>query len=310
VKIVIIGAGAMGCLLGTRVFSQAEVTLFDIDEQTVEQISTHGVLVTELGGAVKSYPVPIIAAAGEYEGRADVVILFTKSYGTTAAARSAQALLKEDGFVLTLQNGVGNVEQINQVFDRPCAVAGITAQAANVVRPGHSVHAGEGVTRISSLDGYEDQVSELVEIFLQAGLETEVSRDAESLIWGKLLINVGINAFCALLRVHNGVVAEVPPGRELMTAAVHEAAMVAQALGIALPYDDPMAAVVKVCHDTAANRASMLQDVQRQARTEIDAINGAIVQKGLEVGVATPVNACITQLIKALEATYDKRIHD
>ncbi len=309
-RIVIIGAGAMGCLFATRLAGVAQVALFDIDLQVVNQIAAHGVRVTERDCSQKCYQMPVFADVEQYAKKADLAIVFTKSYATTAAAQTAQALLASDGVVLTLQNGVGNVEQIDQVFGKGTAVAGITAQAANMASPGHIIYAGAGLTRLSASAENPSAVERIQLILQQAGLETEISEDADSLIWGKLIINVGINALTALLRVHNGVLAEIPECRELMKGAVDEAVQVAQAFNITLPYSDPMAAVIKVCQDTAANRASMLQDVQRQARTEIDAINGAIVRMGKDVGVTTPVNHTITQMIKALEATYTHRIHD
>jgi 2-dehydropantoate 2-reductase len=125
--------------------------------------------------------------------------------------------------------------------------------------------------------------------------------DLDGLVWGKLVVNAGINALSALLRVLNGALAELPNARELLSEAVAEAAAVAQARGVALPYADPIAHTLSVARATAANQSSMLQDILRGSRSEIEAINGAVVREGMRLGVATPVNATLTRLVRALD---------
>ncbi|WP_232362611.1 ketopantoate reductase family protein [Desulfogranum mediterraneum] len=307
-EIVVIGAGAMGCLFGAWLSRVARVRLYDIDPDTVEAINRQGVVVTTMAGEERRYPLEAVSRFEEGEPPAELVILFTKSRGTRAAAELAKKILAEEGLVLTLQNGVGNLEQIEAVFGRPCGVAGVTAQAGTVIAPGHSLHAGEGETLLGPAPGQEKQLQAVEQLFARAGITSRISGDASGLIWGKLLVNVGINALAAILRVPNGVLAQVPECSRIMELAVAEGVAVARALGIRLPYEDPMAQVLKVCADTAANRASMLQDILRRAPTEIDVINGAIVARGREVGVATPVNGTITMIIKALEASHVQRL--
>jgi len=119
-------------------------------------------------------------------------------------------------------------------------------------------------------------------------------------LWGKLIVNAGINPLTAILGVPNGVLLERPHARALMRATVMEAVAVAHARGVTLPYPDPVAAVEQVAHKTGSNRSSMLQDVTRGAPTEIDAINGAIVGEGREVGVPTPINETLWRLIHSV----------
>ena len=152
------------------------------------------------------------------------------------------------------------------------------------------------------------RVAAIVALFNLAGIDTRIVEEAEPLIWSKLIVNVGINALTALLRVPNGILAQIPECEGLMAQAVDEAVAVARALHINLAYDQQKDRVKHVCALTSENRASMLQDILRGAPTEIDVINGAIVAKGREVGVPTPVNMLLTQLIKALEATAPYRI--
>ena len=145
-------------------------------------------------------------------------------------------------------------------------------------------------------------------MFNRGGIDTQVVDDVDRLLWSKLIVNVGINALTALLRVPNGSLAQVRECELLMAQAVNEAVAVARALGINLDDDQPLDRVHQVCALTAPNRSSMLQDILRGAPTEIEVINGAIVAKGRAVGIPTPVNLLLTQLVKALEATVSYRI--
>jgi 2-dehydropantoate 2-reductase len=148
----------------------------------------------------------------------------------------------------------------------------------------------------------------LAELFNACGLPAELSHDLDALIWSKLLVNVGINALTALLRVPNGVLAEAAEARALMAQAVAEAVAVARARGTALAEADPLEHVLAVARATGANRSSMLQDVLRGSPTEIAAINGAVVREGRRLGVPTPVNSLLTSLVQALDATPDARV--
>jgi 2-dehydropantoate 2-reductase len=145
-------------------------------------------------------------------------------------------------------------------------------------------------------------------VFEQAGFEVHLSDDLDSLVWGKLIINVGINALTGILRVPNGQLVEIPAAGELMAQAVEEAVAVCQAKGITLPYDDPLGRVREVARATATNRASMLQDVLRSVPTEIGVINEAIVREGKRLGVPTPVNEFIVTTIRAIEGSYAVRV--
>ncbi len=309
-QILIIGGGSMGCLFGAFLSLKADVTICDTNPTVIDSIQRNGILIDGMDGRTTSYKVDVVAQGSEYSPQADLVIIFTKANATRAAAESAQEVLAPDGLVLTLQNGVGHLEQINEVLGKEGTVAGVTAQAANVITPGHIRHAGAGMTSIAMLQNQEEQISRILDLFTDCGIKTCLSEDVEGLIWSKLIVNVGINALTAILKVPNGVLAEHTESIGLMEQVVAEAVAVADGLGITLPYDDPMQEVIKVCRVTAANRASMLQDILKNVPTEIDVINGAIVTKGKQVGACTPANSFIIALIKAMEATGSKRIRE
>ncbi len=307
-EILIIGAGAMGGLFGALLAPHANLTLYTTNAEHAAAINRDGLLLTGMDGAANRTRVRVVSDPDQYTQRADLVIVCTKARSTDSAAKTALPLLAEAGVVLTLQNGIGNVERIAAVVGFQQALAGITSQAATLVGPGHVRHAGKGPTQLATTPLQADRVEAIAALFNRAGIATSITTDRDGLLWSKLIVNVGINALTALLRVPNGVLGQIPECRLLMSQVVAEAVAVARALHIDLPYDQQLDRVRDICAVTAANRASMLQDILRGAPTEIDVINGAIVRKGLEVGVPTPVNLLVTQLIQALEATASHRI--
>jgi 2-dehydropantoate 2-reductase len=163
-------------------------------------------------------------------------------------------------------------------------------------------HGGNGPTYIGEPDGpVSERVRSIVELFRESGLKTEPSDNVARLIWEKLIVNVGINAITGLTGIRNGFIAEMQEATELCSAAVEEAIAVAGAKGFPIG-SEMVQRVIEVAKATARNRSSMGQDVDKKKRTEIDAINGAVVRFGKEAGIATPVNQTLTSLIKVLEA--------
>jgi 2-dehydropantoate 2-reductase len=307
-EILILGAGAMGSLFGALLAPLAEVCLFTTNAGHARAINREGLILTGMDGTVRRFGIRALTDSSHYDGKADLILLCTKARSTGEAAATAQRLVAEDGLVLTLQNGLGNLERIVAVVGAERAAAGTTAQAATLLAPGHVRHAGRGPSVLAAGPGQSEKITAIAELFNRAGIDTHIVEDSDALLWSKLIVNVGINALTALLRVPNGVLARVPECEQLMAQAVDEAVAVARALLIDLPYETQLERVRQVCALTSANRASMLQDILRGAPTEIDVINGAVVAKGLEVGVPTPVNLLLTQLVKALEATASHRI--
>jgi len=181
-------------------------------------------------------------------------------------------------------------------------VAGVTAHGSTLLGPGAIRHAGQGATVIGPLiPRKDDRMEKIRAAFQQAGLETVVDDQVMSLIWGKLMANIGINALTAITGLTNGELLHHAETETLLEKAVQEAEAVARAKGIALKEKDAVAYVKSVCRTTAANRSSMLQDITRGNPTEIDVINGAIVAEGLQLGVETPVNQVLTLLVRTIE---------
>ena len=300
-KIAVIGAGAMGSLFGAYLAKAGEaVTVVDIWQEHVAAIRSQGLMLSEQAGD-EVVRLDATLGTGGLEP-VDLLILFVKSAATQAAATDAATLLRPGGRVLTLQNGLGNAEAIAEIVGAERVLAGTTAQGATLLGPGRVRHGGSGETHIGRLSGEADAFChEVAALLTNAGLPTVVEPDVRSLIWGKLIINTGINALTALLRLRNGQLADLAETRQLLALAVEEAVQVARAVGVQLPYEKPLEKVLAVAVATGQNQSSMLQDVLRGSPTEIAVINGAIVREGERLGVATPVNRTLTLLVQALE---------
>jgi len=237
-------------------------------------------------------------------GKADLVIFFVKTYDMEKAVSDSLVLEKEDTIFLTLQNGLGNEELICNQIDRRKVMLGITGHGATLVRPGHIRHAGWGKTFIGELDHQiTERALRIAQMFCNAGIETEVSSNIHDHVWGKLLVNVGINALTALTGFKNGQLVDYPETMRLMEGLVSEAAEVAKRKGVHFD-ENPIDRVRRVAEATRENRSSMGQDFDHRRQTEIDAINGAIVREAQELGIPVPFNQAVTDLVKAIEKSF------
>ncbi len=297
----------MGSLFGGRLSAVAKVMLLDPWTEHVAAMQRDGLRIIELDKSETTIPVTATTDPACVP-QVDLVIIFVKSHATQQASQWANHFLAPDGLALTLQNGVGNAEVMAGVLGADRVVAGVTSHGATLLGPGHVRHAGKGPTHIATRPEISGKLLHVAAIFEQAGFKVHLSDDLDSLVWGKLLINVGINALTAILRVPNGQVVEIPAAGKLMAQAVAEAQAVCQAKGIPLPYDEPLARIQEVARATATNRSSMLQDVLRGVPTEIGVINEAIVCEGKRLGVATPSNEFIVTMIRAIESSYAVRV--
>jgi 2-dehydropantoate 2-reductase len=302
----VVGPGAMGCLFAAGLKRAGyEVTLLDYLPERARQINNRGIVVQ---GVTGEYNVKVPAVADRISIQPDVVLICVKSYTTKQAAEKIKPWLSPEAFVVTLQNGVGNLEILEEIFGKKKVFGGITAQGSTLIGPGKIRHAGQGETIIGPEEDSDSSLERIVSAFNTAGFKTRSIKNVVDLIWGKLIINVGINSLGALTRLKNGRLAELNGTRRVMENAVKEAVAVAHAKNIPLPYPDPLARVMEVCRDTAENIASMLQDVLKERITEVDFINGAIVREGIALGIPTPVNHTLTCLVKSIQETYDERI--
>ena len=302
-KTVIIGAGAMGSLFGGLLsFTGEEVWLVDIWKEHIHTIRSKGLSMEEKG---KIQTITLNATVDVTSlGKADLVLYFVKTYHTEKAVSDSLALEKEDTLFLTLQNGLGNEETICRQVDRKKVLLGVTGHGATLLAPGHIRHAGWGKTYVGELDGkITDRINQIAQMFRKAGFETEVSPHIHDLVWEKLFVNVGINPLAAITGLKNGQLLDYPETLRLSEALVSEAIEVAKRRGIQIE-GNPIDRVKAVIEATRENRCSMGQDLDYKRRTEIDAINGAIVREAKQLGIPVPYNQMITDLIKVIEKRF------
>ena len=302
-KVAVVGAGAMGSLFGGLLAEAgAEVWLIDIWAAHVDAVNKQGLEIEREG---RTRTVHLQATMDPKSiSNCDLVIVFVKSTHTGDAALTAKRIAGPQGLVLTLQNGMGNADRIAQDVDPLNVIAGTTSYGATMLGPGKIRHAGVGLTTIGMWhNGEGDMAEKVAAFFSKAGIETEVAPDVRSIVWGKLLINVGINAITALTGIKNGELLDLEATIALSRAAVEEAVRVAEAQNIGVR-KDVVDHVLEVARATGKNRSSMGQDVDNRRLTEIKAINGVVVKEAKRLGIPAPVNHTLTALVETLQAHY------
>jgi 2-dehydropantoate 2-reductase len=300
VNIAIIGSGAMGSLFAGYLSSVANVFLFGNWPEQIEALQQQRLTIIQPSG---DHQLIQLNATNDLAGMppVDFALILVKGFQTARAARQAANIIRAQGLALTLQNGLGNLEKLAEAVGQERAALGITAQGATVIGPGRLRHAGTGATYLGGNPNQLEKLRQLAGLLTAAGLETTLADHVDSLVWGKLAINAGINPLTALLEIPNGVLAENDRLRQVMSAAATEVARVAAAQGIDLPFADAAARTVEVSRATATNRSSMLQDISRRAPTEINTITGEVVRIGKQLGIPTPVNQLLLDLVRAKE---------
>jgi 2-dehydropantoate 2-reductase len=304
VRVVVIGAGAMGALLGARLAASGhDVLLYDVWREHVAAIQRDGLLVEELDGTLVRYQARATDQPPLAIGMADLVLVQVKAYDTLTALAPFAGKLRPDTYVLSLQNGLGNLEQARRALPgHERLLLGTTAHASMVTRPGRLRHAGKGPNVIGDPDGARFDLTQIAAALNGAGFETEIASDVLAKVWTKLAANVAINPFCALTGSLIGAIYDDPDLSSMSRAAVLEFDAVREAAGVARAERDYVAYSRHIMELTRRNPASMLQDIRAGRRTEIDAINCAIARLGEELGVATPVNHWLTALVRQREA--------
>lgn len=296
-----IGAGAMGSVFGSRLArAGAEVVLFDADRTHIEAIAIGGLHVDAPdGSATLQFDA---TSNAEAIGEADLAVILVDSNATQAAADVAKRVLGSGGVALTLQNGIGNVEILSAALGAERVIAGVTYNSAARIKPGHVLHSNIGETVIGEINGSETaRVSEIARLLRAAGLPLTVSDNVMGHIWMKFVLNAAINPVSAMTGLRPGEIARGAAPRELLERVLDEVLDVVAAKGIRLPVDDPRGHVLDHAWERY-NRPSMLQHVEEGRRTEIDALNGALLKEAQALGVAVPFNEAIVLAIKSIEA--------
>ncbi len=303
-RIAVVGAGAVGCYFGGMLArAGAPLTLIG-RPQHVEAINRNGLFLDSMHFRQQ---IPVSASTDlNAAHNAEIILLCVKTPATVDAAKSLAPHLVPGAVVLSLQNGVDNVERIRSAT-RIEAIPAVVYVAAEMSAPGRVQHTGRGDLIIGDLFGRAQddtrrrQLESIAALFARAGVPCRVSENIEGELWTKMIINCTYNAISALGRARYHRLVRNPRTREVMTKAIEEAVAVARAAGVRLPDVDMVEVGLRIAETMANAISSTAQDLARGKRTEIDSLNGYLVRRGAELGVATPVNQTLYALVKLLE---------
>jgi len=302
-KICVVGCGAVGSLFAAHLarLNNVEVYALDVWREHMAAINARGL---RLSGAT-DFTARLKASTDPGEiPRCDYGIVATKSIHTRSAMERAARLFDDNSAVCSVQNGVGNEEIIAEQVKY--VIRGTTFPAGHVMEPGHVSYDISGDTWVGPFEPTYTpmaKVKELAELLTRAGMNTIGMEDARGAQWSKLIFNASTNPVGALTRLHHGAATFFPPTGDLFNALIEEGIAVARAHGIEL-HGDPRDLVMKGAKAPGKHKASMLQDVLAERQTEVDFMNGAIVQWGDKAGVPTPLNKALWALIKGLEHSW------
>lgn len=304
-KICVIGAGAMGGSYGGLLARAGhDVTLVDTWAEHIAAIRANGLIVEGVAG---EHRVKVRGETAVPESlQADVVMIWTDSNHTREAACAAAKALGNDGFAITLQNGIGNIETLVEVLGRGRVAGGSSMASAATRGPARSVLTHMATTTIGELDGADSpRIGTLRDALVGAGFDVRIHPDIMSVIWTKFALNCSINALCATTGLRQGEMARLPAMGRLQDRVIDEVLAVTRAKGLKLEYPDFRGHVKAHCWKKFS-RPSMLQHIESGRPTEITALNARLVEEGHKLGVPTPYNDALACLLRGVEY---KRVH-
>jgi len=304
-KIVIVGAGAIGRVFGVYLSKQNhEIIYVEKQHQVVEAINNQGVGLMAYGSEdpdAITYSTASAVVDSKTIQNCDLVLLTVKSFDTLAAIRSVDHLISEQSPVLSLQTGLGNLEIIEKVVGREPLVCGFTFMAGTSLGPGIVRHGGIGKTYIGELNNtISSRARKINEAFNESGLTCDLCHRIIGRLWCKVIVYSAINPLTSILRVKNGRLMDRMESIELMKRLIDEGKNVADAHSIDLVYPDLYKLLFDACNNTRDNLSSMLQDLINGQCTEIEALNGTITRYGDKKGVPTSTHKTVTELVKLM----------
>lgn len=312
-KVAILGAGAMGSLIGSCFYKGgADVWLIDPFKAHMDKIANEGLKI-HVNGGEKEECIKMNAVTDPKDvGVCDVVVVLVKGMYTKSAFENAKALVNDKTFVITLQNGVGNADTLCEIFDKNRVGYGVLNLASVLVGPGeinanykNNIENVDNVYFNSMADERLDICKEIQSVLNKGGFKTQYSKEADKFIWQKLIVNCCVNLTCAITKLTMGQIFDEPDGFKLQRLIVKELVDVANAKGIHMDYEKEWEHWVETLPIGRAHYPSGAQDMFNKRKTEVDYINGAISREGDKLGIKTPVNDTIVLLTHIIENTYD-----
>jgi len=228
----------------------------------------------------------------------DLLILTVKSYDTYSAISQAKQLIDDNIVVLSLQNGLDNIDKIEKIVDRRQLIVGVTTYGAFFSEPGVVKHTGKGQTLLGELNGRRTKrIKNIADLFNKASIDTIISEDIIKEIWTKAIINSSINPLTTVFQCKNGYLLENPILEKIVEKICKESTSIARANGISLLHQYTIKKTREVIKSTSENYSSMLQSFKKGKKTEIKSINGKLIDIGKMRGVNTSMNSILVYLV-------------
>ncbi len=311
-KFAIVGAGALGGTIGAVLTMNGakDVWLVEVDKERVELIKKEGINITMPDGSKHNVKVNITSDSAEV-GICDVIQISVKGYHTESAMEMSKPMIGPDTYLLSVQNGLGNLEIISRYVGAERTVGGVTAHSAQLLGPNEIRYVGGmGYIYVGRMDAMEDpKINEIANFLTTYGFKTDVVKEPiEIPMWRKLVANVACNAFLAVTGMTGNEALSSEDAKDFIKTVAEEMARVARAKGFTFDvFNNPGDFALKALSGVKDNKVSTLQDLEAGRKTEIDNLNGAIVELGKQLNVDTPYNLALVKMVKAIEARNKMR---
>ena len=305
-RIAVIGAGAMGSIYGGHLSLHNDVCMVDTNAAVVEHISKEGIILEENGAENLYRPGATVSTEGMES--VDLIILFVKALFSKAALAGNKALIGENTYVMTLQNGSGHEDILGEFVPQDHIIIGTTEDNGAILGMGKVRHGGVGNTNIGMLvEDAEGILPKIKEAFDSCGFNVRIHENIQQLIWNKLFTNVSLSAVTAVLQVKMGYIASNEYAWKMTGALLHEAVQVAHALGLSADEEELLAEIRHVSESSPEGVTSICADLANGRRTEVETISGSVVRAAAKVGVEVPCHAFIVNMIHAMEGREVKK---
>lgn len=299
-KIVVIGAGAMGSIYGGHLSLKNEVYLVDTNQTVVDTVNANGLKIEEDGVTNIYYPKAVTTTEGLAD--VDLIILFVKAIFSKTALENNRHLIGPNTRILTLQNGAGHEDLLKQFVPEDRVIIGTTEDNGAVLDFGHVRRGGVGNTNTGMLvEDTEGFLPKLKEAFDGCGFNVKIHENIQQLIWDKLFTNVSLSAVTGILQVDMGYIAGNEYAWKMTTRLIHEAVTVAEAMGLTCDEEAITEKVRKTSQGSPNGRTSIRVDLEVGRRTEVDTISGAVVRAAAKVNVSVPTHEFVVHMVHAME---------
>jgi 2-dehydropantoate 2-reductase len=307
-KITVVGgAGAMGGVWASRLSTAGhDVTILDVSKDALAAIAGYGLIVDQPDGSSKIFQIKATDQPDQI-GVSDALIFFTKAHHTKSAAEMARPLVDAHTTVISLQNGWGNSDMLATFYPVDQIVTGVTYHSAKVVGPGHIAHTADGGPTFVGpyQDGAPMERANITgDAMSDAGIATTATPDVKTEVWKKLVLNCATLPVTSLTRLTTGALGADESALHVCDVLATEATAVANALGYRIDPSERTSTIRALVAKGGAGKASMLQDVEAQRKTEIEVVNGAVIREADRLGIEVPVNRAMLYLIGSLERSW------